>query len=153
MSEKEEEALAAPCGLYCGACAIRRGDFRRASMRLLNLIRVYPGVGRRVSAVDPQLEGALEWLAEEVGPCGGCMVAAERLQRCQIRRCCLDERGLRFCHECGEFPCERLQRVEGHYGFCIDNLRAIQKEGLENWLRDQRRRVDAGFTYAYIRRP
>jgi len=29
---------------------------------------------------------------------------------CWIIKCCVDEKGLEFCYECKDFPCEKLQK-------------------------------------------
>ena len=49
---------------------------------------------------------------------------------CWILRCCVDEKGHKFCYECDVFPCERLsERAEqnDHYGQALDRLKEMKE--------------------------
>jgi hypothetical protein len=72
--------------------------------------------------------------------CKGC-----RAQKGQIKNfptCktyqCVQEKGFNFCHECEDFPCEKLQPILNFEIFVphnskIYNLLMIQKLGLTKW--------------------
>lgn len=51
-------------------------------------------------------------------PCGGCLQSdegkPEHCRRCQIKDC-VRERGLSYCHGCGEYPCRRIKALEKSY--------------------------------------
>jgi len=49
---------------------------------------------------------------------------------CLIRNCCM-KKGLRFCHECGSFPCVTLTE----YPKRIEELNDIKEVGSENWIK------------------
>jgi len=78
--------------------------------------------------------------------CGGCPVykrprngCAGAETRCKVRRCkglyvcCVEKRGLRFCHECPIYPCARFRRFAAHWlknGQCnFDNQSRLKARG------------------------
>lgn len=60
-------------------------------------------------------------------------------------RTCSKEHGVKYCFECGEFPCERLiafSKVHIVNGIChheniIRDLSEMKRIGVENWVKDQ----------------
>lgn len=109
MSAVEDEELAAPCGLYCGAC------------------------------IDYLVYKSCHSCGCECGNCD----ASSHHQRCDIYRCCITERGLEACYECGEFPGSTLIRfcynpVWLHHLPVIDNLRRRKTVRTEKWLNEQK---------------
>jgi len=52
---------------------------------------------------------------------------------CRIR-VCAQERGVFFCGECDDFPCEKIGRYE-------KSIEEIMKMGMEKWLEKQRRKT------------
>ena len=94
----------APCGLYCGVCAIyiadRDNNFKFKE-RLLNLYKgAVPGKGALPSS---------EQLTIEDIRCRGCLSDAPFMhcRQCEIRAC-TKEKGYTGCHECDEFPCRYI---------------------------------------------
>ncbi len=103
----------APCGVFCGAC---------------------PSYGKS---------------------CLGCGSEDHKQRRkskwgCKIRNCCFQEKNLNFCIECDEFPCPLLEKklknsYPGEARFkcrheIYDNLKGIKEKGVENWIKDQKKR-------------
>ena len=97
-----KQGLIAACGLDCEACEIRRAPFDAYAARVL--VSWFREMG---------------WLQEDEGlvdalergmTCQGCHADRSRhwSADCWILACCVDDRGLAFCHECDEFPCQRL---------------------------------------------
>jgi hypothetical protein len=84
--------------------------------------------------------------------CKGCS-SSDRDQRrrskwgCRLRVCCIEERGLEFCHQCDEHPCGRyVRKLPGsHVGDprfdyrreVYDNLIRIAEVGVAVWLEEQ----------------
>jgi hypothetical protein len=75
-------------------------------------------------------------------PCRGCRSDDKKCWT--LKRYCrpLREGTFTFCFECGEFPCERLERMDRrfrkHYRMSvIENLQQIRKTGVEHFLEDQ----------------
>jgi hypothetical protein len=60
---------------------------------------------------------------------------------CPVRKCCI-AKGLDFCFECPEFPCERIwgEKSEHANVFTADKTKRLQemKEiGVEEWIKKQ----------------
>jgi hypothetical protein len=87
--------LLAPCGLYCGVCAVyqatRSGD-QRLKQRLLQVYRGLLPNGGQMTLEDINCQGCLS--RETFAYC----------RHCPVRLCALD-RGLEGCHQCAQFPC------------------------------------------------
>jgi hypothetical protein len=111
MDERTPDMVAA-CGLDCGVCDIR-------------LVRTDPGSARRIVAwfrlmgwLQPE-EGLDELVARDMY-CHGCRGRRDVhwSPNCWILRCCVDDKQLASCAECGSFPCRRLrawaQETERH---------------------------------------
>ena len=50
---------------------------------------------------------------------------------CWILQCCVDKKGLEFCHECNEFPCERLNQWSNsseRYQEALNRLKGMSQE-------------------------
>ena len=98
----DDDVLMAACGLLCGSCDIRRMPFDDEAARV---------------TVDWYRE--MGWLEKNEGVkdaikknmiCTGCH--GDRTKHwsadCWILKCCVDEKNLRHCDECNDFPCRRL---------------------------------------------
>jgi len=128
----------APCGLYCGVCAIyiaHRDHNLKLKERLLNLYKGnVPGLGKLPNA---------EKLTIEDIKCKGCLSDEPFMhcQQCEIRRC-TKERGYEGCHPCDEFPCQYIENFPMAVGKRVI-LRAIpywRKFGTEKWIQDEETR-------------
>lgn len=119
----------AACGLNCETCNIRLIPFD-----------------------DKACEGCAEWFREmgwlepEEGKaeilergmyCRGCKgdrsvhwsVDDDGTVDCWILDCCIDQKGLAFCSECAEFPCERLtdwSKKSEEYAAAFGRLQTIR---------------------------
>ncbi len=108
------------CGLYCGACFVMRANEEG-----------------RVA------EQAREWEREpnEI-TCHGCKsnVNSGYCRACGIKACAM-ERGLEFCVDYSEYPCERLIAFRddewSHHSAITRNLAELSKLGLQQWLKAQ----------------
>ncbi len=77
--------------------------------------------------------------------CQGCR---PRDKKCAfLKRKCelLLDNKVRFCYECNSFPCERLERIDKRYQTyfrmsLIENLQAIGKNGLPEFLRKEEKK-------------
>jgi len=66
---------------------------------------------------------------------------------CKIFRCCVSEQGFESCAECRDFPCDKLEGVDGCDSFVthrkmLINLRSIRDHGIEPFLEEQGKRRD-----------
>lgn len=128
----------APCGLYCGVCAIymaHRDDNQKLKGKLVGLYKGgVPGKGT--------LPGS-ETLSIEKIRCQGCLSDDRFLhcQQCLIREC-TQKKGYTGCHQCDEFPCHHIE----HFPMTIGKkvmLRVIpywRKVGTEKWIQDEEAR-------------
>jgi len=112
MIQKNPDSIA-PCGVYCEACP----SFKTS--------------------------------------CNGCGSENKNQKRkskwgCKIRICCFEKNKFNFCFECKNFPCKEYSKKlsESHIGDkkyqyrheLPNNLKRIQKIGIENWLKEQKTR-------------
>lgn len=105
--------LAAPCGIYCGAC-------RQYLLLKKNL---------------------LEERGYKTG-CKGCRIRNKKCAFIRRDCALLRNKEISFCYECDEFPCQKLQKIdsqyqEKYYVNLINNLNRIKKIGFEKWLKEQ----------------
>ena len=80
-------------------------------------------------------------------PCPGCRIPDEKKPitrlRCKIKVCDqLRQKNLRFCFECGEFPCDKLVHLEKRYTTKyhtspIQNLEIIRDKGIRSLLKQE----------------
>ena len=128
----------APCGLYCGVCAIHlagRDHNRKLQEKLVSLYQGNtPGKGT--------LPGAENLRPEDIH-CDGCLSAEPFFfcKTCFIKDCTKDK-GYEGCHQCGEFPCEFIDNFSMAVGKKV-MLRAIpywREHGTEKWIRDEEAR-------------
>jgi hypothetical protein len=125
----------APCGLYCGVCAIymaHRDNNQKFKERLVNL---YKG-GVTGKGTLPNSEN----LTTEDIRCRGCLSDDRFLhcRQCEIRDC-TQQKGYTGCHECNDFPCAHID----HFPMAVGKkviLRAIphwKEVGTEKWIQDE----------------
>jgi hypothetical protein len=108
----------APCGLYCGVCAImiaHRNDNQKFKERLCGIYGV---------------------TADEIN-CEGCLSdnPFKFCAMCHIKDC-TREKGYEGCHQCDEFPCEHIETFPIEVGKKVI-LRAIpqwREMGTEAWV-------------------
>jgi len=131
-----DKKLLSACGLYCGVCPIRYAD------------------RENLPALKEKLAGIYGITADQVA-CEGCR--SEKVfvycRVCSIASCAR-ERGLEGCHECGDFPCERLAQFPNDVGRAV-MLRAVPKRkelGDEAWVEEELARYRCLFCGAQLYR-
>jgi len=76
------------------------------------------------------------------GECKGCRGPLEQhwTPGCVFQPCAKD-RGHRYCFECDDFPCEKLQAFASdgydHHRLAVENMKRMKEIGLEKWLAQQ----------------
>lgn len=104
------EILIAPCGMNCALCIAYQGKL-----------------------VDINNKGFHRKYCDGCIPRGeGCLHMGDACDK-------LKNRLVRFCYECGDFPCKRLRSLDKRYRTkyrmsMIDNLRFIDESGMEAFL-------------------
>jgi len=75
--------------------------------------------------------------------CQGCRIGADWKIRCSILTC-LDRKSLRYCYQCKDVPCKRLQKFEAsnrsvHHRGIIKEIGRIKEMGVDAWADEQDR--------------
>jgi len=126
FDDREVDAsLAAVCGAYCGACPVYRAWAEQDRTRL--------------EALSRSLGVPTERLI-----CTGCRTPAAFCfgGECEIKRCA-QARGVAFCPDCAEYPCDRIRRFREGAPYRAAMLRdaaRIHEVGWYAWLREEDRR-------------
>jgi hypothetical protein len=120
-----DKNLLAPCGLYCGVCAIRMA-YRDGNEKFKE--RLVPVYGLKST--------------DEIR-CEGCM-SEDRFMYCQVCpiRDCVTAKGFEGCHQCEEWPCKLIEDFPLPVGKRV-MLRAIpewKKLGTEAWVEAEEKR-------------
>ncbi|MFX0039159.1 MAG: DUF3795 domain-containing protein [Candidatus Hodarchaeota archaeon] len=122
--------LLAPCGLYCGVCAIYIADRDNNLKFKEKLVDVYKPFTKTVD--DLRCKGCLSVNPENIfGYC----------QTCQIRDCVMSKE-INGCYQCNDFPCKFIDRFPIAVGKKVI-LRAIprwKEIGTEKWVEEEERR-------------
>jgi hypothetical protein len=119
-----QRELLAPCGLYCGACAIR-GAYLSDEPAFKE--KVAAGYG--VKAEDLRCEGCLSETPFLF--CRSCAIKS-----------CVKEKGYEGCHQCNDFPCSRVEAFPFPAGKSVI-LRAVpewRELGTEKWVEAEKKR-------------
>jgi len=128
----------APCGLYCGVCAIHIADRDNNTKFKERLVNLYQG--------NIQGKGVLpnsDTLSVDDIKCRGCL-SEERFmhcRQCEIRDC-IQKKGYTGCHQCDDFPCQYIDNFSMTVGKKV-MLRAIphwRKVGTQAWIQDEEAR-------------
>src|SRR4030042_7215315 len=100
-----------PCGLSCRKCfANSRGDIATRSTQWQERLGGFDVYAERFSALlpafkdYPAFQGLLAYLAH--GSCDGCRRGTCLYPNCGVTTC-FREKGVDFCFQCEEFPCDR----------------------------------------------
>jgi hypothetical protein len=110
MDYQEILNILAPCGLNCRKCmANAQGDIKRHSRELQKLLGSFDNYARRFSSFLPvfenysQFKELLEFFTR--ADCTGCRNGECKYPNCGVMKC-YQEKGVDFCFQCNEFPCD-----------------------------------------------
>lgn len=110
------------CGLYCGKCEIyiasMSSDDKRKAALAAKLSKIK---GKKIAAEDVHCWGC--WSNNR--NCWG--------KRCEFRKCAADK-GIDFCYQCPEFPCNDLNKFYDTQPQARDNLIQISKKGFDAFV-------------------
>lgn len=132
MKKNEKLHLAAPCGLYCGACTLYVAQRRSDSKRLIQLAQnITIRKDRSITLNDLD--------------CKGCLSNRVSFfcRECNLRSC-VYAKDLTHCAQCTEFPCQQIIDFNDdgrpHHGEVLTNIRRQKKIGLDTWISEQKER-------------
>ena len=111
MEYKDILDSVAPCGLSCGKCfAYTRGGIASHSQELQKLLGNFDAYAERFSTFLPEFENYPSFkkmLAYFAQPdCKGCRQGTCKYPNCGVVEC-HKEKGVDFCFQCDEFPCDK----------------------------------------------
>ena len=122
------EYMTAPCGLACFECIVY---LAKESEELREMLSKRFGIP-----------------PEEIG-CDGCRVIKGKVpgvpNGCRVFNCA-EERGVNFCCDCSDFPCDLLHPYADKadslpHNTKVFNLCLIKKMGLESWAKNKAKEV------------
>ncbi len=101
----------APCGLNCRKClAFSQGEIKLSSQKLKQLLGSFDRYAERFSNFlpvfknYPSFKELLDFLTK--GDCLGCRKGTCKYPACGVIHC-FREKGVDFCFQCAEYPCEK----------------------------------------------
>ncbi|HEX3020072.1 MAG TPA: DUF3795 domain-containing protein [Chitinispirillaceae bacterium] len=132
----------APCGLDCGRCVrFKNGDLARAAKTLEKGLQGFGNMVERMAQHNPELKGysqfeaILNILAK--ADCIGCRQGSTNcLPTCTIRTC-FKKKGVDFCGECTDFPCDQSPFPGPLKQRWIDMNQKIKVIGAESYYEEQ----------------
>ena len=146
MEYEQIKGSLGPCGLCCETCfAHVDGDIRRYSLKLKEKLGNFDAYALRFETLlgtvfkkYPDFKEMLDFLASE--NCRGCRNEQCRLFKdCGVRPC-HQEKGVDFCFQCDEFPCNRTNYDDRLYKIWVLINEKIKKNGLEQYCEEAKTR-------------
>ncbi len=103
--------ILAPCGLNCMKCQMyAEGEIRRHAAEMKRLLASFDGYAERFSRFLPiyrKYPEFKELLAHfSQANCKGCRQGDCKYPNCGVAQC-FKSKGVDFCFQCGEFPCDK----------------------------------------------
>jgi hypothetical protein len=112
MGYEDILSILAPCGLNCSKCLMAaNGEIKAVSERLVKLLGSFDRYAERFSSFQgvfknyPAFKELLEHFTR--ADCAGCRSGACRFPGCVVFPC-TREKGVDFCFQCTEFPCNEV---------------------------------------------
>ena len=133
MEDQNRHILAAPCGLYCGACNIYL-NYNSGDKEALNAMAERINQQREIK-LDPETDL----------PCEGCLssTVAWYCRECAMRDCAVSK-GITHCSQCSDFPCQIVTDFNNdewpHHGEVLANVQRQKEIGIDAWLDEQEKR-------------
>jgi len=133
----------APCGLNCRKCfAFAGGEIKLLSRRIKALLGNFDNYAERFSSFlpvfknYPSFKSLLHYLSE--GDCLGCRNGTCKYSDCGVFRC-YQEKGVDFCFQCKEFPCEKTNFDPDLHRRWIEMNNEMKKMGIKAYFEKSRK--------------
>jgi hypothetical protein len=141
MDHQEILARLAPCGVGCGRCiAYGKGEIKRWAGSIREALTGFEKMVTAWADNIPALaqyagfRAVLDLLAD--ASCAGCRVERSKSPICEARTCCR-EKGVEFCFQCDEFPCDRNQYPDHLRQRWLSNNQRMKEIGVEQFFQEQ----------------
>lgn len=111
MEYDEILSILAPCGLNCRKClTYHAGEIKLLSTKLKELLGSFDKYAERFSKFLPVFENYASFQDMLIfltkGDCQGCRNGTCKYPNCGVFSC-YKQKGVDFCFQCDEFPCEK----------------------------------------------
>jgi len=112
-----EEEIISVCGLLCSSCDIMEATTKKeVAQRIVDWFRKEQD--QEVNIEDIKCDGCrgdrtMHWSPD-----------------CWILKCCVDDRGLDYCNECADFPCQKLidwSKESKGYAHALERLKELKR--------------------------
>ena len=121
MLKSTKKEMMAACGLDCGSCEIRTAPNEPDAAQCLVAWFKKEGWLKEDEGINEVIERRMY--------CRGCRGdrSVHWSSDCWILKCCIDDKGHKFCYECSMFPCERLSEWAKQSDDYSQALRRLKK--------------------------
>jgi hypothetical protein len=128
----------APCGLNCSKCMSHTdGDIKRNARELRRLLGAFDNYAERFSRFHPVFENypSFKKLLDHfaLAGCKGCRSGECAYPNCGVVSC-YKERGVDFCFQCGEYPCDKTNFDPNLKERWIEMNNAMKERGVEAYF-------------------
>lgn len=142
MKYDEIKKSLAPCGLSCGKCqAYGDGDIRKHASELKLLLGSFDTYAERFSKFLPVFKnypGFRELLNQfSAANCKGCRQGDCKYPNCGVATC-YKQKGVDFCFQCNEFPCEKTNLDPNLHERWLVMNRRMKEVGVEAYFEENR---------------
>jgi hypothetical protein len=151
MNMSEDEYAYGVCGVFCEMCPTGNGRISELAKDLLHLTQGnYDWAKDMVDFDFGDVRKGLEWFAK--GKCPTCLKIEEPW--CDVLKCeKITNKELRSCLQCDEFmDCPSTDYHRDRYPFVIEHHRRVKEVGLEQHLKEERKRTLDGVCLIDIRK-
>ncbi|MEW6184062.1 MAG: DUF3795 domain-containing protein [Bacillota bacterium] len=134
----------APCGLDCSRCArYGGGEIKKLAAELIKRLEGFEKAAAKIGDFVPALKGypqfreILNFFTQ--ADCSGCRYGEAPFPLCAAKTC-FKEKGVDFCFQCGEYPCERNRfhpELHDHWRHSNDRMKEI---GVEAYHQEQKKK-------------
>ena len=148
MGLKREYKYISYCGkYYCAFCDYHKGTMVKAAKNLLAFAERYGSLRLIANANNAcnfdEFLKALKWLASQGKPCKGCRFGGgwSWWGDCPVRDCCI-QKGVNFCYQCEDFPCEKLNEepLLDRKKAMIEANNQIKAIRIESWMQQLKKK-------------
>jgi hypothetical protein len=130
------------CGNYCRTCHWYTDALRKPASQLSDLVKNHFEVALWISNKGGSSQETIKGI-EILSKCAcafNCK-GGSGWGNCPVRKCCT-EKGIDFCFECSEFPCERNWSGKSEHANVftadkISRLKEMREIGVEEWIKKQ----------------
>ncbi|MEN6318914.1 MAG: DUF3795 domain-containing protein [Syntrophaceae bacterium] len=130
----------APCGLNCSKCmAFTHGDIKKNAHELKRLLGAFDNYSQRFSSFNqvfenyPSFQKLLEYFTQ--ADCKGCRNGDCVYPNCGVIAC-YRHKGVDFCFQCDEFPCEKTNFDTNLHTRWIKMNSLMKQKGVEAYFEE-----------------